>query len=51
MLVCLKRPLRVGQIMRYKILLFGAKLDTDHPFALAGDFFEKLTDVNSVYFM
>ena len=37
--------------MRYKILLFGGKLDTNHPFALAGDFFEKLTDVNFVYFM
>ena len=45
-----KNPLRVGQIMRYKILLFWAKLDRNHPFTLAGDFFEKLT-VNSVYFM
>ena len=33
----------VGQIMRYKILLFGAKLNTNNPFALAGDFFGKLT--------
>ena len=37
--------------MRYKILLFGGELDQNHPFALAGDFFEKLTDVNFVYFM
>ena len=52
MLLCLKKkPLRVGQIMRYKILLFGFKLDTNDLFALAGDFFEKLTDVNFVYFM
>ena len=46
-----KKTLRVGQIMRYKILLFGFKLDTNDLFALAGDFFEKLTDVNFVYFM
>ena len=46
-----KNALRVGQIMRYKILLFGGKLDTNHPFALAGVFFDKLTDVNFVYFM
>ena len=46
-----QKTLTVGQIMRYKILVFGAKLDTNHPFALAGDFFEKLTDVNFVYFM
>ena len=51
MLLSQKKALRVGQIMRYKILLFGAKLDTNHPTALAGDFFEKLTDVNFVYFM
>ena len=37
--------------MRYKILLFEAKLDTNYPFALAEDFFEKLTDVNFVYYM
>ena len=35
-----KNPLTVGQIMRYNILLFGAKLNTNHPFALAGDFFK-----------
>ena len=46
-----KKTLRAGQIVRYKILLFGAKLDTNYPFALTGYFFEKLTDVNSVYFM
>ena len=46
-----KKNLVVREIMRYKILLFGAKLDTNHPFALAGDFFEKLTNVNFVYFM
>ena len=46
-----KKPLRVGQIMRCNILLFGAKLGTNHPFTLAGDFFEKLTDVSFVYFM
>ena len=51
MLLSQKKPLTVGQIMRYKILLFGAKLDKNHPTALAGDFFEKLTDVNFVYFM
>ena len=46
-----QKNLRVGLIKKYKLLLFGAKLDTNHPFALAGDFFEKLTDVNFVYFM
>ena len=46
-----QKNLRVGLIKKYKMLLFGAKLDTNHPFALAGDFFEKLTDVNFVYFM
>ena len=49
--LCLTKTSTVGQIMRHKMLLFGAKLDTNHPFALAGDFFEKLTDVNFVYFM
>ena len=29
----------------------GAKSDANHPFILKGDFFEKLTDVNFVYFM
>ena len=44
------------QMMRYKVykvLLFCAKLGTNHPLALT-DFcfcFEKLTDVNFVYFM
>ena len=46
-----KSNLRVAHIMWYKIFLFEAKLDTNHSFALAGDFFEKLTDVNFVYFM
>ena len=46
-----QKNLRVGLIKKYKMLLFGAKLDTNYPFALAGDFFEKLTDVNFVYFM
>ena len=50
-----KNPLEYGRssVMRYKILLLGVKLDIwpSHPFALAGDFFEKLTDVNFVYFM
>ena len=37
--------------MRYKVLQFWAKLETNNPFPLKGDFFEKLTDVNFVYFM
>ena len=36
--------------MRYKMLLFGAKLDTNHPFVLAGDFFGNLADVDIVYY-
>ena len=51
MLQCLKKALRVGQIMRYKVLQFWANLNTNHPFNLKRDFFEKLTDVNCVYFM
>ena len=51
MLQYLKKFLRVGQIMRYKVLQFWAKSDTNHPFTLKGDFVEKLTDVNFVYFM
>ena len=52
MLLCLKKtPLRLGWTIRYKILLFGAKLEKNHSFALAGDFFEKLTEVNFIYFM
>ena len=37
--------------MRYKVLQFWANLNTNHPFILKRDFFEKLTDVNCVYFM
>ena len=51
MLQYLKIILRVGQIMRYKVLQFWAKLDTNHPFTRKGDFFEKLTDINLVYFI
>ena len=38
-------------MMRYKMLLFGVKLDTNHSFSLTADVFEKLTDVNIVNFM
>ena len=51
MLQCLKKIPKVGQIMRNKVLQIWAKLDTNHPFTVKGDFFEKLTDVNFVYFM
>ena len=38
--------------MRYKVFQFLAKLDTNYPLMLnKGDFFEKLTDVNFVFFM
>ena len=37
--------------MRYKVLQSWAKSDTNHPFNLKGDFFEKLTDANFVCFM
>ena len=53
MLQILKKVLSVGQIMRYKVLQFWVKLDTNYRFTLKGDFFfvEKLTDVDFAYFM
>ena len=52
MLQSLKKVLSVGQIMRYKVLQFWAKLDTNYWFTLKEEFFlKKLTDVNFVYFM
>ena len=52
MLQCLKKEiLKVGHVMRYKMLQFWVNLDTDHPFTLKGNFFEKLIDVNFVYFI
>ena len=37
--------------MRCKVFQFWAKLDTNHQFTPQGDFFEKWTAVNFVYFM
>ena len=37
-----KNTLIVGQIMKYKILLFVAKLNTNHPFVLAVEFLWKI---------
>ena len=51
MLQCLKKVIRVGQIVIYKAFQIWAKLDIDHPFTLKRDFFEKLTNMNFVYFM
>ena len=51
MLQCLKKVIRVGQIVIYKVFQIWAKLDIDHPFTLKRDFFEKLTNMNFVYFM
>ena len=52
MLQSLKKVLSVGQIMRYKVLQFWAKLDTNYWFTLKEEFFlKKLTDVNFFYFM
>ena len=48
MLQCLKKPeSRADHEIGYKL----HKLDTNHPFVLAGDVFEKLTDFNFVNFM
>ena len=41
-LQCLKKVLRLGNIMRYKVLQFWAKSDTNHSFTNKGDFIEKL---------
>ena len=46
-----KKTFRVGQIMRHKVLQYWAKLNKNHPFGSVGDFFEKLADVNEIYFM
>ena len=51
MLQCLKKILRIWQIMRYNVLQFWAKLDTNYPLMLKGNFLEKLTDVSFVYLM
>ena len=51
MLQCLKKAIRVGQIVIYKAFQIWAKLDIDHPFTLKRDFFENLTNMNFVYFM
>ena len=51
MLQCLKKAIRVGKIMRYKVSQFWVKLDTNHPFTNKGHFFEKLTNVNFICFM
>ena len=51
MLQSLKKALSIGQIMRYKVLRFWDKLDTNYCLHLKGIFFEKLTAVNFVYFM
>ena len=40
MLQYLKKILKVGQIMRYEVLQFWAKSDTNHPFTLKGEFFK-----------
>ena len=37
--------------MRYKVLQFWVKLGTNYRLPLKEIFFEKLTDVNFVYFM
>ena len=37
--------------MRYKVLQFWARFNTTHPFGLAGDLFEKLTNANYIYLM
>ena len=48
MLQCLKNPeSRVDHEIGHKL----HKLDTNHPFVLAGDVFEKLTDFNFVNLM
>ena len=47
MLQYLKKPLRLGQIMSYKVLQFWAKLVTNQPFMLTESiFFGKMADVN-----
>ena len=42
MLQCLKKLLSIGQIMRYKVLQFWTKLDTNYPFTLKENFSWKL---------
>ena len=51
MLQCLQKDFRVRQIMRYKVLQFWTKLNTNHPFSFTGDFFERLNYVNYICLM
>ena len=50
----MKNILRVGQIMRHKVLQFCTNFgnfETNYPFTFQQDVFEKLTDISFVYFM